>query len=321
MPQRHRGHDRERRGNARRPPGRPAPGTLTLIAGRPKVGKSTLLFGLLDALRSGKPFLGFPTRKSRVLLLSEEREATLEEKRARWQIENGDVHLLMRHQAHGWKWEEVVLEATRYCRAHGIGVIVIDTADKWTGLRGDAENSAGAVNEVIQPLAFIAASGLAVVIVSHQRKSGGEHGEAVRGSNAITGAVDVVLELERVSLNLENGRSTRVLRADSRYGCTEPEVVLTLGEDGYEAQGSTEAVRENEERRRIIDALTGRTEALNAEELHQETEIAESTVRRRCQALTDDGGLLREGRGVKGDPHRWILSTSPLSLTAESNTP
>ena len=43
-----------------------------------------------------------------VLLLSEERPGTLEEKWRAWQLDDGDVHLLMRHQAHGFTWAEIV---------------------------------------------------------------------------------------------------------------------------------------------------------------------------------------------------------------------
>jgi hypothetical protein len=60
-----------------------------------------------------------------------------------------------------------------------------------------------------------AGDGLAVVISAHQRKSYGEYGEAVRGSNALTGAVDVIVEIERAKL--AGGGTARVLRTVSRF--------------------------------------------------------------------------------------------------------
>ena len=123
----------------------------------------------------------------------------------------------MRHDAGGTAWPEVVRQAMAHCAKHELALLVVDTFDRWTGLRGDAENAAGAVNEALEPLKYAAAAGLAVLLVSHQRKSSGEFGEAVRGSNALTGGVDVVVELERPSRTLELGSHSRVLRAVSRF--------------------------------------------------------------------------------------------------------
>ena len=59
-----------------------------------------------------------------------------------------------------------------------IDVLIVDTLDRCTGLRGDAENAAGAVNEAMEPLQVAAAAGLAVPALSHQRESSGESGAA-----------------------------------------------------------------------------------------------------------------------------------------------
>jgi hypothetical protein len=39
-----------------------APGSLTLLSGWPKVGKTSLIFALLAALERGETFMGLPTR-------------------------------------------------------------------------------------------------------------------------------------------------------------------------------------------------------------------------------------------------------------------
>src|SRR5262249_51904522 len=154
-----------------------------------------------------------------VLLLTEERRDTLAEKARILGLmdEALPVYVLTRADVRDMPWAEVVRQAMTFCRANGLDVLIVDTLDRWTGLRGDAENAAGAVNEAMEPLQFAAAAGLAVLAVSHQRKSGGEYGEAVRGSNAFTGSVDVVIELERPSRTLQLGGHARVLRAVSRF--------------------------------------------------------------------------------------------------------
>jgi hypothetical protein len=113
----------------------------------------------------------------------------------------------MRHDAGTIGWPELVRQAMAYCHQHQLGVLFVHTWDRWTGLRGDLENAAGAVNEALEPLQYAAAGGLAVVLVTHQRKSLGEFGEAVRGSTALTGGVDIVVELERPPASLALGNT------------------------------------------------------------------------------------------------------------------
>jgi hypothetical protein len=47
-------------------------------------------------------------------------------------------------------------------------VIVTDTFDEWSGLRGDDENKSGPVLQALEPLMQTAGEGLAVVLVSTQ---------------------------------------------------------------------------------------------------------------------------------------------------------
>jgi len=75
----------------------------TVLAGRPKVGKTTLLFPLIAALEQGKPFLDRLTVATRVLMLSEEREQALAEKRQLY-LDRADPLLLMRHDQGQRSW-------------------------------------------------------------------------------------------------------------------------------------------------------------------------------------------------------------------------
>jgi hypothetical protein len=202
----------------------------------------------------------------------------------------------------------LVGEAVGYCRENDLGVLVVDTWDRWTSLRGDSENSSGAVNEALEPLQAAAAAGLAVLIISHQRKSSGEFGDAVRGSNALTGGVDIVVELERPGASLRLSKNARVLRAVSRFTATPEEFYLELGEDvgGFTAIDSPEEARAAADREEVLRAVTevpGSTTSALAERV----ELPRATVGRHLSGLLDSGQVARMGAGKKGDPHTWHL--------------
>jgi predicted ATP-dependent serine protease len=296
-----------------------APGSLTLLAGRPKAGKSTLLFALFRALAAGEPFVGLETRKSGILLLTEERQDTLAEKARMFGLQETGLHVLMRYQSPTVQWVDLVRHAILHCRQHELALLAIDTLDKWTGLKGDSENSSGAVTEALSPLLYAAGSGLAVVASTHQRKGAGEHGEAVRGSNALVGAADIVIELERLPESMD-AKHSRVLRSQSRFTTTPEELVVELDEhEGYLARGNTATLKADTEREQIVAVLSVLEEA-TAEKLHEETELPESTCRKRANQLTKKETLVREGKGGKTDPHRWRLSDSfrtAITLSAE----
>jgi DNA-binding transcriptional ArsR family regulator len=289
------------------------PGGLTLLAGRPKVGKSTKTFGLMGALSRGERFAGRETRRTGILLLSEERQQTLAEKMDRFGLD-GSVDLLMRHEAAGVSWPEIIEQAVARCQERGLGALFIDGFDKWAGLRGDSENSSGPVLEAVEPLTLAAASGLAVLIVAHQRKSGGEFGEAVRGSNALAGAVDVILELERPPATLEAVEGTRILRAVSRFASTPDELTLRLVDDTYEVDEAP-LTKTRVKRARLLEALE-KLEQASVDELADETSIAKSTVGRYLKALQAEGVVVSdEARGVRGEAVRWRARPETSSTT------
>jgi 5S rRNA maturation endonuclease (ribonuclease M5) len=289
-----------------------APGEVSLIAGRPKVGKSTLVFGLIAAILHGRPFVGRSTRGRGVLLLTEEGATTFAEKARAFGIANHPrFHVLLRRQVQA-SWPEVVGQARAYCREHDLDVMIVDTFDKWAGLRGDDENKSGPVLQALDPLMQASGDGLAVIVVSHQRKAAGDHGEAVRGSNAITGTVDVIVEIERVA----DVAHARALVGTSRHTATPEELAVELTDDGYVDRGDVDALKGRLEGDQIMAVLS--TQPVTSKEIAEATEIPEATVRRRLDELHGDGRVERTGEGRKGSPYRWkMLSATPNPLVAE----
>jgi DNA-binding Lrp family transcriptional regulator len=280
-------------------PGYVSLGALTLWSGWPKVGKSTLLFALISALQEGTPFLGLETKRSGVLLLTEERRGTLASKVDRWNL-NGSVYHLRRQEALGESWAGVVHSATACCHENSLEVLIVDTFSEWARIQ--QENDAGEVLSAIGALQEAAGMNLAVQIAAHQRKSPGQYGQAVRGSNALTGAVDIVIELER-SHTLRD-KNMRVLRAVSRFDETPEDLVVALTEDGYEVRGDSEHAQADEDRRRIFQAIQ-ETGSASTKDLAELVGLPNATVNRHAAALFEAEQIGRTGSGRKGDAYTW----------------
>src|SRR5436190_14773460 len=111
-------------------------------------------------------------------------------------------------------WPEVVRQSVAYCRHNELGLLVVDTFPKWA--RIEDENAPGLVLAAVKPLDDAAAGGLAVLALAHQRKARGRFGEAVRGSNALVGAVDVVVERRRPQSSTASTNVSACIRSDTR---------------------------------------------------------------------------------------------------------
>ena len=123
---------------------------------------------------------------------------------------------------------------------------------QFAGLKGDGENSATAALVAMQPLQEAAAThSLAVIMVRHERKSGGEVGDAGRGSTAFAGAEDIIVSIRRAE---GNSRPTiRELHALSRFDETPDVLVIELTHEGYVSLGTKAAVAEAEAREAILE--------------------------------------------------------------------
>lgn len=280
-----------------------AAGALTLLAGKPKVGKSTLAVAIAGAIAASAPsFLGRELRGAPVVYVSEEGPGSLAHKMPA----SNAIRVLTRDAA--WPppaWHELVAGSIAEAQRVGAGVLVVDTLAHWAGLRPDAEKDAGAAQAAMQPLLDAAHAGLAVLVPLHARKGGGEDGDGVRGSSAITGCADVVLELERTQRPSE-----RALLALSRYPGTPGSLIVehdpATGSWTQIGQGERSEVRAIADRQAILAALAHDVE-LTRLELEDATGTPQRQWHTQLDALIREGKVQRNGAGIKGSPYRFKL--------------
>ena len=283
-----------------------ARGSITELAGKIKAaGKTTWLTHLSRAVADGNTFMGQQTSKTSVVYLTEQPPASFRAALERASLlDHEDFIVLFWHETLGNPWQVVVNEAVQECRRRGAGLLVVDTIGQFANLRGDSENDAGAALQAMKPLQEAAASGLAVMVVRHERKSGGEVGDSGRGSSAFAGAVDIVLSIRRPEGNTRP--ELREIHALSRFNETPPKLVIELTDHGYLALGEPHAVEAPKAEEAIL-AIAPQTEgdAVAQDDLIKASEVKRSTGQRAIRRLIQDEKLDRVGSGKRGDPYRF----------------
>jgi hypothetical protein len=206
-------------------------GTITEIDGKVKLaGKTTFVTHLVRAVLDGSRFLGEPTHRTKVLYLTEQPLVSFRSAMERADLLGRlDFTALFWGDTIGIPWTSVARGAIDWCKRSGARLLVVDTLPQFAGLLGDAENHAGDALRALLPLQQAAAENIGVVMVRHERKSGGALGDSGRGSSAFAGAVDIILSIRRPEGNQK--RSVREIRAVSRL-CAMDDLLIELTDAG-----------------------------------------------------------------------------------------
>jgi hypothetical protein len=288
-----------------------ARGWLTLVGGKPKVGKSTTIFAVIDAVANRAPtFLGRGVTGGPVVLVTEEGATT-----ALWKLPDvDDIRVLTRE--HAWPkptWSELVAAAMHEADCLGAVMLVVDSFGFWAALPPDAEKDAGAAHAALSPLLEAAARGIAVVLIHHQRKAAGEGGDAFRGSSAIPAAADMLVEIERIGEDAP-ARSRRLV-AVGRWPDTPG--VLVFEHDAAERTcrvvGHGDAREDSGViawRERLLIALPNGEPGATYRDISGVLRAAKKDWLIALSDLVREGTVESAGRGVKGDPKRFWRTPS-----------
>jgi AAA domain len=299
-----------------------AKGCITEIDGKIKAGgKTTWVSHAAGRIAEGKPFMGQPTTKSKVVFLTEQPPASFRKVLERANLEDQeDVVVLHWYDTAGFEWPEVAQAAIAHAFTIGAGLLIVDTLGQFAGIKGDGENNAGAAQEAMKPLQEAAAKGLAVGFTRHERKGGGEVGEAGRGSSAFGGAVDIILSIRRAEGNTRP--TVRVIESLSRFDETPDKLVIELTEDGYRSLGDASAFAEKEAMSAIVDLLPTKEEnAMPTADILdrlKDQDIKRTVANEALVKLTSSGTIEKFGQGKRGNPYRYYKPVVDEKLSSET---
>jgi archaellum biogenesis ATPase FlaH len=243
-----------------------AKGQITLFSSLWKTGKTTLTCWLLKSIEDSLSFIGKETKSVNVLVISEESDAIWARRKEEFDFGQTtwvNTRPLNRRMTTS-EWLEFLERTVDFCKEKNIDLVIIDTLSTFWPVRD--ENDAPQVSSALLPLNKLQEENLAVLLIHHDRKSGGEEGTASRGSGALPSYVDVIVEFRRFDASKRED-SRRVIKTYSRYEETPHEIVIELTTNGYEVQGTKAQVAQQDKMKLLLTILPDNPASYSIEQL------------------------------------------------------
>ncbi len=271
-------------------------GGCSLLAAKPKVGKTTLSRCLALAVSRGEQFLGQKTQNRNVLLLALE-DRLSEVGRHFRSLGATDIDCV-----------SILSEAPRtpiqlkdLIQKNNFGLVIIDTMV--LGVRGLVDlNDYLQVSQAISPYVQIARETNAHIMFIHhlsKRERGG--GDQILGSTALFGSVDSVLILDRQ-------KQLRTFSTIMRYGKDWPTARLQMTNEG-QIEICEEEDKESSVKSQIIEKLSGAKNPSTEKEIEAAVYGRTAYKRRVLRDLFQSGEIERVGNGTKSSPYKYSRTT------------
>jgi hypothetical protein len=290
-----------------------ARGSVTMLTSQWKSGKTTLVAVLLSKLKSGGELAGLPLNPGKAAIISE--ESAMHWYRRSQRLAFSD-HICwycrpFKGKPRPEEWQALVDHLLQLRAEQGLDLVVIDTLASFLPSRN--ENAAGSMLEALMPLQVLTGAGMTVLILHHPRKGSSAAGQAARGSGALSGFVDILIEMEWYGPP-QGGDRRRRLQAYSRFEETPRTQVIELSEDGgdYRSHGGfdeDEFVQGWDQLRALLEKAPGK---LSRREILEQWPFdwhkpEETTLWRWLERGRTQGKILQDGAGTRTDPYRYWL--------------
>jgi hypothetical protein len=295
-------------------------GSLNMLAGKPKSGKSTLVRQLAACVAKGDDFLGRSTTKGDVLYFaSEEIGAHLAEHFGLLGISKAEdgVHTVLRRP--GINFVSRLVETLKIMP--DVRLVIVDPLVNF--LPGVDMDNYGMIAPALADMVEGAAkNGVSILVVHHTKKRDtAETGDSVLGSSAIIGAMCTSLFLFGEMGN------TRTIKSSQRYGTRLEHTELEF--DTTSCSFSLGSTAKAVQQRRTTQTREDRVSSILLHTSLNPAGIAQEDLRllvgcstkdlgEQLTALQREGRVTRCGEGKKGSP---FLYSVPNQVTIESESP
>ena len=275
------------------------PKGLTLLAGRPKLGKSWLVLDMaLACAIAGRKALGaFGCERGDVLLLA--LEDNLGRLKARFASLGAAPSCRLRVETEWPRGRDAIEGIARWHDGHQATgrMVIVDTVTRIRPPNLPNRDAYQADAQALEPLQRLATErGLAVVCVGHTRKAQSDDWlDSVIGTTGTTGTADAVLVLKR-----ERGQADAVLHGTGRdLGEIERALKFDEAKGGWRALDlSPEAARAGEVGALILDWLRRVPPGMSVKQLAGAIDRSEQATANALRRLVDDGLVKKVGTSL-----------------------
>ncbi|SEH69632.1 AAA family ATPase [Paracoccus alkenifer] len=265
---------------------------LTLLAGKPKIGKSWMALDFAMAVATGDVALGsVKCRQGPVLYCA------LEDNHRRLQRRMRQLYGAVDHWPPGLHFatqvrrlsDGLVDDLRDWIEAHRPKLVIIDT---FAGVRPQNRREGyDADYAALSPLQELAGQkGIAILVIHHLRKMlGDDPFDMISGTTGLTGAVDTAFVLHR-------GKQGVTLYGRGRE-IEEMEQAVEFVGGMWKMLGDAAEVRRSEERSTILEILEGSDDPMGPKEIADALGWKVDNVKQLLFKMHKDGEIKKKGRG------------------------
>jgi len=298
------------------------PQGVTLLAGKPKMGKSWMALGLALAVATGGLALGKKqAAQGEVLYLALEDNPRRLHRRVKKLLGNTEASPGLHINLECRRLDDGGIEALDgFLEDHpDTKLVIVDTLARLkprvSGRRSQYDEDRDSVDSLV-PLAD--KHGVAILLVHHLREMQSDDPlDMITGSVGLIGSVDGALVLKR-----ERGKADAYLHIDGRDIENPTELALEWNPKAatWTILGDAEEYRMSEGRRTILAILENTEEPLGPKVIHEmlsakSVEMGEGAVRQMLSQMAKDSQVKNLGRGKYVHPAREIEPDNADTLT------
>lgn len=279
---------------------------ISILAGKPKDGKSTLVRQLIYCVAMGKDFLNYPVKQGPVLYLAlEESEYWVTKHFVDMGASSGaPIHIVFAGKNN--------TNLPMLIHKLNPALVVIDPLFLYVDVKDG--NSYTEVYKEMGKLTSMAAHYQTHILTVHHMKKGLSTGpDSMLGSQGLFGSVHTAIMFET-----RDNATDRVIHSKQKYGKHMKPTAISFDESTgiYTNSGSVQAQTELEVEVAIEDFIADAGGGVTQDEIIAATKIKRQTVIEVLGRLSNST-LGKSGLGVRGQPFKYSLKTD----AADTNTP